>query len=511
MKNFISALVLFLVFKTMGATYCVGPAATGNGSGTNWNNLKAWTDTPVRGDTWYLKDGTYSGKTLSTANSGNTLIIIKKAMGAAGQAGHGTDDGWVQSAMGAGQATISAVVNINSSYWTIDGQKGDGFSVSPPDNNGSHYGIAMVPGDNCVNMQVGIGNITLSHIYAPADTNNPTAAGGGWFINALGTGNSVSNITISYCLLIGWGQALRAGHSSGAPWNNVVWEYNLYYWMYTSPSFHGNPINAMWSPINFLTVRYSLFAYTYGIGGLSEVISANGAAINNAEIYGNVFDQCWCGRTIVGGNGIAGAGIYNSLIYNNTFLWNELGRPGDGGGLVGDEVSSGNSFKNNLAYDCRSTVASCSSDDYNEYVATWNQPTETHGVVIGGTYQPFTNPTNQLYTLKTNTPAGTPLGAGYAQDALGNPRTTWSRGAYEYSQPVPIINAVLPSGTNLIISGTNGSPNGHYLVLASTNLLLPRTNWTRLSTNSFNGSGNFIFTNPITPNKPGLFYLLQLQ
>ena len=110
--------------------------------------------------------------------------------------------------------------------------------------------------------------------------------------------------------------------------------------------------------------------------------------------------------------------------------------------------------------------------------------------------------------------AGANLYSYLTTDKDGKPRPAvgaWDIGPYEYLPAIPVINAISPSGANLIISGTNGSPNGNYLVLASTNLVLPRTNWTRLATNSFNGSGNFIFTNPISPNKPGLFYLLQMQ
>ncbi|HUA64358.1 MAG TPA: PQQ-dependent sugar dehydrogenase [Alphaproteobacteria bacterium] len=76
---------------------------------------------------------------------------------------------------------------------------------------------------------------------------------------------------------------------------------------------------------------------------------------------------------------------------------------------------------------------------------------------------------------------------------------------------VPYIGAVMLSGTNLIISGANGPANGNYYVLAGTNLVISPSNWTHLSTNPFDANGNFIFTNPLTPNIPALFYLLQLQ
>jgi len=76
---------------------------------------------------------------------------------------------------------------------------------------------------------------------------------------------------------------------------------------------------------------------------------------------------------------------------------------------------------------------------------------------------------------------------------------------------VPYINAVAVSGANVIISGTNGPANGTYSVMASTNVLLPIATWQPLSTNPFDGSGNFIFTNPVNPGSPVLFYLLQVR
>jgi len=76
---------------------------------------------------------------------------------------------------------------------------------------------------------------------------------------------------------------------------------------------------------------------------------------------------------------------------------------------------------------------------------------------------------------------------------------------------VPCINGVLLSGTNLVISGTNGAPGGNYFVLTSANLTLPVANWGRPATNPFDAGGNFKFTNGVSPNSPRLFYLLLLQ
>jgi hypothetical protein len=77
--------------------------------------------------------------------------------------------------------------------------------------------------------------------------------------------------------------------------------------------------------------------------------------------------------------------------------------------------------------------------------------------------------------------------------------------------PSPHFGGLMENGNNLIISGTNGVPNWAYYVLASTNLSLPTTNWPVIATNTFDGNGNFSFTNSPGLNAPQTFYLLKLQ
>ena len=74
----------------------------------------------------------------------------------------------------------------------------------------------------------------------------------------------------------------------------------------------------------------------------------------------------------------------------------------------------------------------------------------------------------------------------------------------------PRIESIIRSGTNLVMRGTNGPGNGTYYVLASTNIALPLTNWTRVLTNQFSGNGNFSFTNPINPALPRRFFVLEV-
>ncbi len=75
----------------------------------------------------------------------------------------------------------------------------------------------------------------------------------------------------------------------------------------------------------------------------------------------------------------------------------------------------------------------------------------------------------------------------------------------------PVIGSTRVSSGNLIFSGTGGTASGTYYVLTSTNLATPLTNWMSLSTNAFDGSGNFNVTNAINPGNPRQFYLIKTQ
>jgi hypothetical protein len=74
----------------------------------------------------------------------------------------------------------------------------------------------------------------------------------------------------------------------------------------------------------------------------------------------------------------------------------------------------------------------------------------------------------------------------------------------------PILSGVILSSTNLIFTGTNGALGANYLVLATTNLSLPVSNWLVLGTNQFGSGGAVNFTNPVDANAPQLFFRLSL-
>lgn len=72
------------------------------------------------------------------------------------------------------------------------------------------------------------------------------------------------------------------------------------------------------------------------------------------------------------------------------------------------------------------------------------------------------------------------------------------------------IASIRNDGTQAVITGNGGPPEGTYYVLSSTNVALPLAQWTCESTNQFDESGNCTYTNTINPADKSKFFILQL-
>jgi autotransporter-associated beta strand protein len=99
-----------------------------------------------------------------------------------------------------------------------------------------------------------------------------------------------------------------------------------------------------------------------------------------------------------------------------------------------------------------------------------------------------------------------------AGNLLWNTNTVNTSGALSVvALTSPTIAHLNLAGGNLIISGSGGVNSWPYYLMASTNLTLPAAQWTRVATNQFDTSGNFVLTNAINSTWPQTFYRLQLQ
>ena len=117
MMNKILIAILFIVGMCCG-DYCVAPSATGNGSGSDWNNMMAQPSTFTRGQIYWFSDGTYSSIDADDAVSGTDSIMIWHPTAE----NHGTETGW-QDAYGDGVTLIDGgTIECGASYVSLNGQ-----------------------------------------------------------------------------------------------------------------------------------------------------------------------------------------------------------------------------------------------------------------------------------------------------------------------------------------------------------------------------------------------------
>jgi exopolysaccharide biosynthesis protein len=72
-----------------------------------------------------------------------------------------------------------------------------------------------------------------------------------------------------------------------------------------------------------------------------------------------------------------------------------------------------------------------------------------------------------------------------------------------------LLTGWVVTGGQLVINGSGGVTGQSFYVLGSTNVALPRPQWTRVATNVFGANGSFSFTNAINPAWARQFYMIQ--
>ena len=154
--------------------------------------------------------------------------------------------------------------------------------------------------------------------------------------------------------------------------------------------------------------------------------------------------------------------------------------------------------------------------------ANGNDQIDAAGITYGGTLVvtnisgAVTNGQSFQLFVATNGYSGTFSGGVTLPSATG---LTWTNtlavngtitaGVVSGPAAQPYITSVSLSGTSLVISGTNGTAGLQFVVLTSTNLVLPLSQWTPVVTNTFTG-GNFSVTITVDPSAPQNFYYLDV-
>jgi autotransporter-associated beta strand protein len=97
-----------------------------------------------------------------------------------------------------------------------------------------------------------------------------------------------------------------------------------------------------------------------------------------------------------------------------------------------------------------------------------------------------------------------------------SPGLAWSTGGLAVNGTLSVVTLTQPtfapavlSGTNLILSGSGGSPGLSYSVLTTTNLAAPLSAWSVAATGYFDVNGNFSVTNGIATGTSQRFYAVR--
>ena len=74
---------------------------------------------------------------------------------------------------------------------------------------------------------------------------------------------------------------------------------------------------------------------------------------------------------------------------------------------------------------------------------------------------------------------------------------------------LPSIGSVSLGSGGLVLSGSNGVPNGTYYVLSTNRITAPLATWPVISTNTYAPDGTFRVTNAVDPAKAAGFFRIK--
>jgi hypothetical protein len=402
-----------------GKVYFVRPdgATYGNANGSSWSN--AWSGfskinwnqiTP--GTAICLAGGSYS-QSLSPQSSGNSAnpIVIKRALTSDPQCGSGTES-WTSSFDS--QIVMSNIIEIGTSYITIDGTKANGISVTMQNPTDSDY--AGIAGDVGPTSYVTIRNIEVA---------GPCGS------TACAQNNDQRSVELEH-------------------WNGSDYD-KQDNWIFQNMNIHGACNNFVLYGATNLTVENSRMAdsATTNTANCHPNVVNDGSPgpvtwrwneITNWQVEGIMFLQK--GTWYVYGNNWHDpmSGSYPRVMesqtsamqvyfYNNTIANDSYYSIIDTAN--GGSWSSTSQGRNNIYWNDTQGGPNLPSDDYD--YSDQSLSGETHGQ--GNAPNPFVSSGSQNYRLIKDTNAGLTLSSPYNIDYDGNTRGAngvWDRGAFQF-------------------------------------------------------------------------------
>ncbi len=234
---------------------------------------------------------------------------------------------------------------------------------------------------------------------------------------------------------------------------------------------------------------------TVSAGTLS--LGSSGAIPNSAEIFvasNAIFDVSQTSFSLGGNQTLGGGGTVNGSVQAYGTV-----APSGTLNINGDLQINGNLiFTLNKAKTQSNDVISVSGALYNNGGGTLILNNVGPGLAIGDTFTLFNQPLNNGSSLTLVPPPGVVLVNNLSVD-----------GSVTVQSAPPFVTRFSLSGSRLVVNGINGVLGQSFNVLTSTNLALPISDWTAVSTNVFTGA-NFSITNTVNPRTPQAFYIIKV-
>lgn len=418
----------------------------------------------VRGDVYYLADGSYSGYTFSTANSGTTRIVIKKAQAYDyGQSAQGCSNdlsaGWNAASLGSGQATFSSFNGgPTQGYVTLDGNgtsKGSGCGTAA---------TAKAPAQDCgIKFAVSVGST------GPMNIGQNGQRSAGWTIRYVetqgaGDANNSSSTEENHIRCAGGCDGLIVEHvwfyNSGCNFIKLPWT--------TSATFRDSYFKQNLSSSGCHGQFYLSEVDTQNVSFYNNVIQdiqgtgmwviVTGGQANNYNIYNNAIFRTQGSSRPGFSNGFFACINSGSKCTNMNFFANSVANyTADSSGAAGirSENNNGSSYswQNNLFYNTSNIGFNLNgasfAEDHNSWLNSGSPRSGSSDVTItSGAPNPYTAWATADFHLVGQNAAwqnGATLPAPYNSDKGGSTRPGfdgyWDRGAYEFAG----VQSTLPS------------------------------------------------------------------
>ena len=381
--------------------------------------------------------------------------------------------------------------------------------------------------------KVGTNTVTIQSVTVDSGLENINIQAGTIDFNALTTSLGDPNATIT----VATNATLTLDTLANVLTKNVV--------LNNGGTLKGSGTNSTGGPAS-LTVNSGAFllltAPVSGIGGFTKngagvaflgasntysggtIVSGGVLALtNNASVDGSISTSTNINVTSGATLDVTGRSDKTSLLASGQTLSGGVGTNGPGviNGIVtasaGSTVSPGAGSTNVGTLNVTSNITLQGSAVLKISASSGNDQLDGHGIAYGGTLlvTNFSGTVTNGQTFQLFVSSAGLLGTFSSVTLPSSPGLTWTNNLAVNGSITagvilrPGITSINITGGNVVVSGTNGSPGVQYNLLTSTNVAIPLSLWTVLTTNTFSSS-NFSVTNPVNPAIPQSFYTIRV-